>query len=135
MKKIIIDPHNCSREELAGLKKYLDDNAWDYKDENDEVVFDNTKDKKIALIKEIILSRGGTTTAELQADCSPCVYSSGTNKMNVSTLVEEFNISNVKIVTYNNETEIADDTIPYEDLTEDIIDEILILLEDYDITE
>jgi hypothetical protein len=31
MKKLIIDPHNCSREEYAELKKYLDDASWDYK--------------------------------------------------------------------------------------------------------
>jgi transcription antitermination factor NusA-like protein len=90
------------------------------------------KTEKILRIKEIIREWGATTTAELEADSSPCISSSGTNKMNVSTLVEEFNLSDVKIVTYNNETEIAEDNIPYEDLTEDVIDDILYLLEDYD---
>lgn len=92
----------------------------------------DTKTQKISRIKEIIREWGGTTTAELEADSSPCISSSGTNKMNVSTLVEGFYQNDVNIVTYNNETEIADDTIPYEDLTEDVIDEILDLLEDYD---
>lgn len=92
----------------------------------------DSKTQKISKIKEIIGEWGATTTAELEADSSPCISSSGTNRMNVSTLVEEFNLSDVKIVTYNNETEIAEDTIPYEDLSEDVIDEILNLLEDYD---
>lgn len=92
----------------------------------------DSKTTKISRIKEIIGNWGATTTAELEADSSPCISSSGTNKMNVSTLVEEFNLNDVKIVTYNNETEIAEDEIPYEDLSEDVIDEILNLLEDYD---
>ena len=33
--KITIDTHNCSREELAELKEYLEDNSWDFK--TDEV--------------------------------------------------------------------------------------------------
>ncbi len=90
------------------------------------------KTEKILRIKEIVREWGATTTAELEADSSPCISSSGTNKMNVSTLVEGFNLNNVKIVTYNNETEIAEDNIPYENLTEDVIDDILYLLEDYD---
>jgi len=36
MKKIIIDPHNCSREELAELKEYLENNCWDFKEEEPE---------------------------------------------------------------------------------------------------
>lgn len=92
----------------------------------------DSKTTKILRIKEIIREWGSTTTAELEADSSPCISSNGTNKMNVSTLVEGFYQNDVNIVTYNNETEIADDTIPYEDLTEEVIDEILYLLEDYD---
>lgn len=92
----------------------------------------DSKTAKISRIKEIIAEWGATTTAELEADHSPCISSSGTNRMNVSTLVEGFNSNNVKVVTYNNETEIAEDEIPYEDLSEDVIDDILDLLEDYD---
>jgi len=29
--KITIDTHNCSREELAELKEYLEDKCWDFK--------------------------------------------------------------------------------------------------------
>jgi hypothetical protein len=72
---------------------------------------------------------GEVTTAELEADSSPCLSSTGTNKMNISTLVERFSINNVVVITYNNETEIAEDDMPYEALDEDIIDEITELLE------
>lgn len=130
MKKIIIDPHNCSREELEELKEYLDENCWDWKEESEPEV--DTKTAKISRIKEIIGEWGATTTAELEADHSPCISSNGTNKMNVSTLVEDFNYHNVKVVTYNNETEIAEDYLTYEELEEDVIDDILNLLEDYD---
>ena len=49
--------------------------------------------------------------------------------MNVSTLVERFYHGCVAVVTYNNETEIADNDLQYEELDEEIIDEILELLE------
>lgn len=35
MEKIIIDPHNCSREEYEELLEYLDENCWDYKQSPD----------------------------------------------------------------------------------------------------
>lgn len=112
-----------SRDLLGTLKNSI------LADEEPEV---DSKTTKISRIKEIIGNWGATTTAELETDSSPCISSSGTNRMNVSTLVEGFNLNDVKIVTYNNETEIAEDEIPYEDLSEDVIDEILDLLEDYD---
>lgn len=90
-----------------------------------------TKEEQIAEIKSMIKNKfdGSTSTCELEADSSPCISSSGTNKMNVSTLVETFNSDDVEIVTYNNETEIAYDNLSYEELSEDIIDEIYHLLE------
>jgi len=33
MKKIIIDPHYCSKEELGNLKEYLNRESWDWKTE------------------------------------------------------------------------------------------------------
>lgn len=34
MKTIIINPHNCSREEYQELLDYLENNSWDYTIEN-----------------------------------------------------------------------------------------------------
>lgn len=36
MKKITIDPHNCSREEYQELLNYLEENCWDYSQEEKE---------------------------------------------------------------------------------------------------
>jgi len=96
-----------------------------------EQAFPNDKANKISNIKRILEKcfEGSTTTAELEADSSPCISSAGTNKMNVSTLVERFYHGCVAVVTYNNETEIADNDLQYEELDEEIIDEILELLE------
>jgi len=34
MEKIIINPHNCSREEYGELKKYLNEQSWDWDTES-----------------------------------------------------------------------------------------------------
>lgn len=95
------------------------------------------KEEQIAEIKRMIQDKfdGSTSTYELEADSSPCISSAGTNKMNVSTLVERFNYDDVEIVTYNNETEIASDNLSYEELSEDIIDEIYNLLNNAEVDE
>lgn len=36
MKKIIINPHNCTKEEYKTLKKYLRKKCWDFKKVNDD---------------------------------------------------------------------------------------------------
>lgn len=90
-----------------------------------------TKPTKIDRIKEIIKKWGGTTVGELSAD-SPCISGYGMHKNYVVTLVEGFNLNDVDVVTYNNEIDVAENTLTYEELNEDVIDEILQLLEDYD---
>ena len=90
-----------------------------------------TKEEQILEIKRILRDccEGSTTTCELEADHSPCISSTGTNRMNVSVLVERFGTNDVGVFTYNNETEIAEDDLTYEELEEDVIDDILELLE------
>ena len=128
MAKIIVITDGASEKELKKLKKHLENKGFNFVEENEA----SSKEQKISRIKEIIAEWGSTTTAELEADCSPCVSSSGTNKMNVSTLVESFYSDSVELVTYNNETVISYDDASYEDLQEDVIDDILELLEEYD---
>lgn len=93
-----------------------------------------TKEEEITEIKRILREHceGNTSTCELEADHSPCISSTGTNKQNVSVLVERFNTEDAEVITYLNETEIADDTVSYEDLDEDVIHDIYQLLEDYE---
>jgi len=93
-----------------------------------------TKKEEIAEIKRILREHceGSTSTCELEADHSPCISSTGTNKQNVSVLVEIFNTEDAKVITYLNETELSTDTVDYEDLSEDVIHDIYQLLEDHE---
>lgn len=92
---------------------------------------DDSKTTKISRIKEIIGEWGETTTAELLADHSPCISSIG-NRVNTSVLVERFGLNDVGIFTYVGDVEESEDDLTYEELEEDVIDDILNLLEDYD---
>lgn len=89
---------------------------------------DQTKEEKISRIKEIIKEWGETSTAELQADCSPCISCIGDH----SVLVERFSYDDVGIFEYVGGVEVGENDITYEELEEEVIDEILYLLEDYD---
>jgi hypothetical protein len=90
------------------------------------------KDRQIKRIKAIIAEYGCTTPSELGLSCSPCISSTGTNKSNISVLIEEFSLNYVKAITYLNETEIAEDKINYENLSDAIIDEIFGIMETYE---
>jgi hypothetical protein len=116
-----------------------------YHMDNDPLIFTNSIDssdfevhtpedertEKIARIKEIIGEWGETSTAELEASSSPCISSTG-NRPNVSVLVERFGEDKVGVFTYVDETETSEDELTYEELSDDVLDNILDLLEDYD---
>jgi len=89
--------------------------------------------KTITRIKEIIGNWGSTTSGELELDCSPCLNSIGNGKNNVSQLVEYFNADDVTAVTYQDELELGDEDIKYEDLDDAILNEIAGILEIYDL--
>jgi hypothetical protein len=92
------------------------------------------KAEQISEIKRILRDccEGSTSPMELEANSSPCISSVG-NKPNVSTLVEKFSDDGVIVVAYVDETEISSDFKEYEDLSEEIIDEIYNLLEQYEV--
>jgi len=92
------------------------------------------KEEQISEIKRIVVEHfeGSVTTGELELGSSPCIMSTG-NKTNISFLVETFGEDNVTVVHYVNETEISEDDVDYEDLSDDIVDEIYNLLEEYEI--
>ena len=89
------------------------------------------REEKISEIKRIIKTYGSTSPMELELGSSPCIMSTG-NKTNVSQLIEEFNEDDVNVVSYVNETEVSDDKLTYEELSDDIIDEIFSIMEDYE---
>lgn len=86
---------------------------------------------KIKRIKDILSTWGGTTVSELELDHSPCIHSQG-NKLNISHLVEQFNPDCVTVVVYANETETSEYEQEYEQLSDDILDEIALIIDDYE---
>ena len=91
------------------------------------------REKMIQRIKEIIGNWGSTTTYELELDHSPCLSSIGNGKNNVSQLIEHFNAEDVTAVTYHDQLELGEEDIKYEDLDDDILDEVAGILEIYDL--
>jgi hypothetical protein len=83
----------------------------------------------IKRIKAIIKEHGEFTTAEINAESSPCVSS----KKGRNELCESFSFDGVEVITYdNNDNEIDTETVDYESLSKDIIEEIYILAEQYE---
>lgn len=93
-----------------------------------------SKDEKIKQIKEIIERWGNVSGIDLQLDSSPCLSSLG-NKNNVSVLVEEYYSDHVSAITYHDDVEVGWNDYDYDNLSNDIIDEILINMKLYDTIE
>lgn len=93
-----------------------------------------TKDEQISEIKRIIREWGSTSCAELETESSPCIKSIGNGRNNISQLVERFFVGGVEAVTYQHETEIDWDNYDYEELSEDIINEIYEIIEQYEVS-
>jgi hypothetical protein len=90
-----------------------------------------SKAKTIKRIKAILGDWGGT---KLELDCSPCINSIGNGKNNVSQLIERFNVDSVTAITYHDELELGEEDIDYEDLSNELLDEILNIMEEYDVS-
>ena len=83
----------------------------------------------IKKIKAIIREHGDFTTAEINAESSPSVSS----KKGRNELCESFSFDGVEVVTYDkDDEEIDSETVSYESLSKDIIEEIYILAEMYE---
>lgn len=89
------------------------------------------KGEKIAYIKKVIGEWGATSCVELNRDHSPSMNSLAGGK--VCELVEEFELDGVGTVVYNDETEVDWNNYSYEELSDDIIDEIVEIMEDYEV--
>lgn len=84
----------------------------------------------IKKIKAIIKEHGMFTTADVQAQSSPSV---GALK-GINQLCESFKHDTVEVVTYDrNDDEIDSESVHYEDLEKDVLEEILILAEDHEV--
>lgn len=86
-------------------------------------------DSIIETIKSIIEETGMLTTSDLELDASP-VYKEGTSEIH---LIERFNQNNVTVVVYGGyklQDEIDEYEVPYNELNEDTLEDILKHLED-----
>jgi hypothetical protein len=86
----------------------------------------------IKRIKEVIKEWGETSTHELELDHSPCLTSLGNNKDNVSALVEGFHADCVSVYVYQDQTELDSYILSYDELDDDILEEVSNIIEDYD---
>jgi hypothetical protein len=92
-----------------------------------------SKELKIAEIKKIILTWDVVCMGELTfCDHSPCISSIGNGKDNISQLIEEFRLDYVQAITYNDELVLNEEMIDYEDLSDELIDEIHGILKQHD---
>ena len=90
------------------------------------------KASKIAYIKKVIAEWGNTSCCELELDHSPSLMSTGNGGGNVCELVEQFNANDVETIVYHDDVELEYNNYPYEDLPDDIIDEITDIMENYE---
>lgn len=80
----------------------------------------------IATIKKITNNFGEFTTSQVEADSSPCISS----KVGRNGLCETFTCDTVEVVTYDKDDfEIDRAFVPYHDLSEDVLRDILYLAE------
>jgi hypothetical protein len=91
---------------------------------------DNGKSEKIDYIKKVIGDWGATSCCELERDHSPSMMSLAGGE--VAELVEQFNANGVETVVYSGELEIAWNNYKYEELSEEVLDEIVQIMEDYE---
>lgn len=88
----------------------------------------NQKAEKIKKIKDILTVWGGTSCAERELNELPCLNSIGT----ICEYIEEFNADGVETVVCQDDKILSYFNYDYEKLPEEIIDEILEIVEDYE---
>lgn len=88
------------------------------------------KNKKIAYIKKVIGEWGSTSCCERERDHSPSMNSLAGGR--ICELVEQFNVNGVETVVYDDENDIDYFNYTYDELPDDIIDEIVEIMEDYE---
>lgn len=99
---------------------------------NWETVDESERQSKIDRIKEILGIWGMTTTSELELESSPVYY---TISNDVCALIEVFTQDCVRVLTYNDEIVIDENDVSYEDLSNELIDEIYDIIENYDVNQ
>lgn len=88
------------------------------------------KERLIERIRTIIEQDGSFTTADVMAQSSPVVKTMGKNS---SMLAERFGKNGVDCDIYVHETVTDSDTVEYEDMDVDVLEEILYLAEEWSV--
>lgn len=88
------------------------------------------KTETISAIKKIIEEWGETNTMKLELGSSPIHKTLGNS---ICALIENFNKTDVNVMMYHHDNEIGNYSVSYEELEEDTLDEILLILQDYDV--
>jgi hypothetical protein len=86
------------------------------------------KDIIISKIKKIIEDGGGFSVADVEHESSPVIASIGKDTFQ---LAERFGETGVEAITYVHETVVNEDDIEYEDLSVGVLEEILNIVENY----
>ena len=97
-------------------------NSWELKSNTE-------KQEKIDYIKRVLSDWGSVSTADLELDSSPMYNSIGSNHV---MLIEAFNVNYVRVVEYVHETETDETDVSYDNLSDDLIDEISYIMEGYE---
>ncbi len=129
--------HECNdTKELSVLLRHIADmidkgETYGYKPDWN-VIDISDRQNKIDRIMEILNMWGQTTTSELELESSP-VYNNLTGR--ICSLVETFNPKYVSVVTYDDDIDINEFDVNYEDLSNELLDEIYEIIDKYDIAQ
>lgn len=97
---------------------------------NIDGIHQNDKACKIDYIKKVITKWGSTSVMELQTESSPCKA----RLANVSEFIEEFHVDHVSSTAYDSDdVEVGYANYKYDELDDDLLDEILIIIKDYEV--
>jgi len=90
----------------------------------------DSKAQKIAYIKKVLGEWGATSCVELERDHSPSMNSLAGGR--VCELVEDFQLDGVGTVVYDDQNEVDWNNYTYEELSDEVLDEIKEIMEDYE---
>jgi hypothetical protein len=90
----------------------------------------DSKAQKIAYIKKVIGDWGSTSCCERERDHSPSMNSLAGGR--VCELVEDFQLDCVGTVVYDDDNEVDWNNYNYDELSDEVLDEIVEIMEDYE---
>jgi hypothetical protein len=99
-------------------------------DEPEEFDLSADRSEKIRFIKKVLGDWGATSCSELELDHSPSMNSLAGG--DVCELVEQFDVDGVETIVYDGDIELEYNNYKYDELSDDIIDEIYDIMEKYE---